>query len=289
MAPSPVLPGLFCVASLRCPKRRPEKYAAVSAVHTTSSTASNKNGDFCKKTAASHAGISTIQPAAPSDSAHFTRQPRCNHSGIRMVQNTSATENNRRENAATVPAGCSLANARMIAAQLPNTTTMNATRRRLLYPARSAHSSAASAIGTHSSNCQARLGSMNAHPIKRTNSTMAVSMRCLSIDAAADELAAVRLAGIPTGLTQRIGMRNAADELLAGATESALAVAVGLNGDAQRLSIEIGPKFFGKIKFGIRKLPKQEIADALFTAGTNEQVRFGSVIHRQMRGQMCLS
>ena len=50
----------------------------------------------------------------------------------------------------------------------------------------------------------------------------------------------------------------------------------------QRVGIEIGPERIGEIQLGIGELPHQEVADALLTAGTDEQIRFRRVRHRKM-------
>ena len=58
--------------------------------------------------------------------------------------------------------------------------------------------------------------------------------------------------------------------LLARSTESSLASPVRCDGLLKRRPIEVGPKCLAEIQFGVGQLPKQEIADALFAAGSNE-------------------
>src|SRR5512139_2028854 len=65
--------------------------------------------------------------------------------------------------------------------------------------------------------------------------------------------------------------------LFAGATEAALAGAVGGNRRIQCSRVEFGPQRVGEIQFGVGELPQQEIADALLAAGADEQVGFGHV------------
>src|SRR5438094_56489 len=77
-------------------------------------------------------------------------------------------------------------------------------------------------------------------------------------------------------------------ELLAGAPEAALAVAIPSDRRVELLGVEIRPQRRGEIQLGIRKLPKQEITDALLASGANEQIRFWRVVERQMRSELLL-
>src|SRR3569833_513860 len=54
----------------------------------------------------------------------------------------------------------------------------------------------------------------------------------------------------------------------------------------QRSIVEIRPVGIGEIQFGISKLPEQKVGNAFFSAGTNEQIRFRCICHRQMRLQL---
>src|SRR5258708_5050929 len=167
---------------------------------------------------------------------------------------------------------------------MPTKATRNVRRK----PPRRAHSPAASAIGRQVSSCHPIPGSRNRLASSSGTSTRAVSTRCLSADRAAPPSAAFALAGIPTGLTQCISRRFAA-ELLARSTEATLAAAIGIDRATQRLPIEVGPEFIGEIELGIGKLPEQEITDALFAAGADEQIRLGRIVHRKIRRKVCLA
>src|SRR5258706_13136328 len=75
-------------------------------------------------------------------------------------------------------------------------------------------------------------------------------------------------------------------KLLAGASEAAFAPPVRGERRFERGTVEIGPERVGEVQLGIRELPEQEIADALLAAGANEQVGLGSIVHRQVGGQV---
>src|SRR5438552_1076899 len=62
-APSQLLPGLIEGASLRRPHARPTKYAALSAIHTSTRTSNTSSG--LSASMARPAGTSTAKPAAP--------------------------------------------------------------------------------------------------------------------------------------------------------------------------------------------------------------------------------
>src|SRR6185436_20607175 len=85
---------------------------------------------------------------------------------------------------------------------------------------------------------------------------------------------------------QRIDLRRLTRELFAGAAKATLAVAIGFDRAIQGLRIEVGPEFVGKIELGVSKLPEQEITDALLAAGADEKIRFRSIVHREIRGQV---
>src|SRR5258707_8402912 len=77
-------------------------------------------------------------------------------------------------------------------------------------------------------------------------------------------------------------------ELLAGAPEAALPLAIPGDRRVELLGVEVRPQRRGEIQFGIRKLPKQEIADALLAAGANEQIGFWRVVEREVRSELLL-
>ena len=43
-------------------------------------------------------------------------------------------------------------------------------------------------------------------------------------------------------------------------------------GGFQGIGIEVRPEHIGDVNFGIRQLPEQEIADAMFPAGADQQI-----------------
>src|SRR3569832_612536 len=75
-------------------------------------------------------------------------------------------------------------------------------------------------------------------------------------------------------------------QLLAGAAKAPLSPAIGCDCGIQRSIVEIRPVGIGEIQFGISKLPEQKVGNAFFAAGTNEQIRFRCICHRQMRLQL---
>ena len=74
-------------------------------------------------------------------------------------------------------------------------------------------------------------------------------------------------------------------ELLAGAAKPAFAAAIGINRFDETLATEIRPQRFSEMKFRIRQLPKEKIADAFFAAGANKKIRLGCVRHGEMLRQ----
>src|ERR1051325_3488577 len=78
-------------------------------------------------------------------------------------------------------------------------------------------------------------------------------------------------------------------ELLAGASEPPLPAAIPHERLVERLGVEVGPQPLGEEQLRIRKLPEQEIADALLAAGADEQIRLGRISHREIRRKMLLA
>ncbi|MNN52008.1 hypothetical protein D3C81_1666780 [compost metagenome] len=70
--PSQLLPGLTCGASLRLPKARPEKYAPISAAHTSTITdriSQLPSGQCLSSTSPCQAGSSTSRPISSRQAA----------------------------------------------------------------------------------------------------------------------------------------------------------------------------------------------------------------------------
>src|SRR5688572_25549906 len=78
-------------------------------------------------------------------------------------------------------------------------------------------------------------------------------------------------------------------DLLAGAAEAALALAVGLDREVERRGVEIRPERLGEVELRVRELPEEEVADALLPAGADEQVRLGRIAHREVPGEVFLA
>src|SRR3569832_2233616 len=66
--------------------------------------------------------------------------------------------------------------------------------------------------------------------------------------------------------------------LFTGAAEAALTSRIGFQGLVERARVEIGPQGIGEIQLGIGEVPQQKIADALFTAGANEEIGLGQAV-----------
>src|SRR6185436_4057156 len=90
ITPSQVLPGLIAGASLRLPKARPAKYAAISAVQTRPIAARRRPGEACNQVIACQNGISTSQPTKPSRIGSRDRHWLYSHGGTIANQNTAA-------------------------------------------------------------------------------------------------------------------------------------------------------------------------------------------------------
>src|SRR5450759_1626423 len=89
----------------------------------------------------------------------------------------------------------------------------------------------------------------------------AVMMRCLSIS----------------------GSARRGPQLFAGPAEAALALLIGSDGCGECFAIEVRPQQVGEIELRIGKLPQQKVADSMFAAGADEQIRLGRVSHGQIR------
>src|ERR1700722_10501830 len=74
-------------------------------------------------------------------------------------------------------------------------------------------------------------------------------------------------------------------QLLGAQAKSPLPGGVVLQRGLERRRVEIRPKPVGEIQLGIGQVPQQEVADALFAAGANEQVRVADITQRQRRSK----
>ena len=80
---------------------------------------------------------------------------------------------------------------------------------------------------------------------------------------------------------------SAAPDFLSALPEAAVAAFALLEIDQrfeQARAGEIGPESFGDVDFGVGDLPEQEIADAHFAAGANQQVGIGQAGGVEMFG-----
>src|SRR6185437_3776556 len=82
-----------------------------------------------------------------------------------------------------------------------------------------------------------------------------------------------------------MGILGCGGDLFAGATVTALPAGIVFDGLAQASLVEIGPQGVGKVQFGVGNLPQQEVADATFAAGTDEQVRRRQLVQAQPLAQ----
>src|SRR2546423_7574560 len=151
--------------------------------------------------------------------------------------------------------------------------------------AKAPHSQAATPSKAAQNAIQPALGSRKSAERRTASKAAAVITRVLSMGARASPPARQEaLCDPPPAAALALGFF----ELLAGPSEAALALAIPGNRRVELLGVEIGPQRRGEIQFGIRKLPKQEITDALLASGANEQIRFWRVVERQMRSELLL-
>lgn len=55
--------------------------------------------------------------------------------------------------------------------------------------------------------------------------------------------------------------------------EASVSTRVGVNGASELSLTEFGPRHRGKVELGVREVPEEKIAQALLSAGANEEVR----------------
>src|SRR6267154_1174144 len=147
------------------------------------------------------------------------------------------------------------------------------------------HSHAESPTNRAQNAIQPLLGNRNSAERNTASRTSAVSTRVFSIGARAFPPALRETLRDPPA---HAGFALGFLDLLAGASEAALALAIPGDRRVELLGVEVRPQRRGEIQFGIRKLPKQEIADALLATGANEQVGFGRVVEREVRSELLL-
>src|SRR5467141_2019697 len=151
--------------------------------------------------------------------------------------------------------------------------------------AKAPHSQAATPSNTAQNAIQPSLGNRNNAERNTASRTAAVITRVLSMSARAFPPARQgALRDPPPAAAFALGFF----ELLAGLPEAALALLIPSDRRIELPGVEIRPQRRGEVQLGISKLPKQEIADALLATGANEQIRFGRVIEREMRGELLL-
>src|SRR5258706_14294320 len=75
-------------------------------------------------------------------------------------------------------------------------------------------------------------------------------------------------------------------QLLAGAPEAPLALAVPVDRLVECHGIEVRPQAVGEKELRVGELPKEKIADALLAAGADEQIRLGRIRHREIRREV---
>src|SRR5712671_6098755 len=147
------------------------------------------------------------------------------------------------------------------------------------------HSHAESPTNRAQNAIQPLLGNRNSAERNTASRTSAVSTRVFSMGARAFPPAWRETLRDPPA---HAGFALGFLELLAGASEAALALAIPRDRRVELLGVEVRPQRRGEIQFRIRKLPKQEITDALLATGANEQLGFGRVVEREVRSELLL-
>ena len=67
--------------------------------------------------------------------------------------------------------------------------------------------------------------------------------------------------------------------------EAAVAAIVFFEGGEELGFAKIGPEGLSDDEFGVRDLPKEEVADAHFAAGANHEIRIGNVMGVKVLGE----
>src|SRR5258706_14098341 len=109
----------------------------------------------------------------------------------------------------------------------------------------------------------ARAGAKKSIPTRSSRMTTAVITRVRSTSSA--------------GLDDRLPFLD----LLAGAAEAALALAIGGHRGIEGRSVEVRPQRLGEVELRIRELPEEEVGDALLAAGVDGKVRLRRLAHGQ--------
>src|SRR5438309_2932610 len=126
--------------------------------------------------------------------------------------------------------------------------------------AKAPHSQAATPSNTAQNAIQPYFGNRNNADRNTASRTAAVITRVLSMGARVFPPARQEaLRDPPPAAAFALGFF----ELLAGPPEAALALAIPRDRRVELLRVEVRPQRRGEVQFGISKLPKQEIADAL--------------------------
>src|SRR6516162_5654076 len=94
--------------------------------------------------------------------------------------------------------------------------------------------------------------------------------------------AAVRMRMPSIRRLDRRRVRRGSANLLTGSPEAAFTLLIGSDRGIKRLGVKIGPQQVGEIEFGIGKLPEQKVRDALLAAGSDKEIGFWRVGHRQI-------
>src|SRR5208283_4895733 len=261
-APSHVLPGLTRGASLCRPKLRPAKYAPMSAAITTSSSHSTSCGpvtrpwpEICSRASETNAGTSTGTPHSRVSCAGC----RC---GARASQNRAMAHQTQAMIRRISRCAGSLVHCQL---NTNSSAIPQAYARRAGARARApkrAHSQAPMVPITPNASTVPRGGSKNRPAASRQLITIPVAMRSLSI--------------------------GFGRELCGGLAEAPFTLGEELERRIEMHRCEFGPQHLGEVHFGVREIPQQEVADALFTAGADQKVRIGNVGEREPRADLRL-
>src|SRR6202521_3085953 len=264
--PSQVFPGDTFGARRMRPKRRPQKNAPMSATHTSSSA----NSTHCapcgsasrSRTRASHAGTSASTPAAPADQGATRRGANAIHSSA-ISHHSTATLSSRSR-----PSG--VAETRHAPSSSTATSSTYALRSTGLPSSRNAdHSQAPASTSSVTTPTVTHAGSQSTMASSTAPSTTAVRTR-------------LRSASVTMPLRPRRGL-----------SRCGVAEAPFTSGEERERVLEIRhreirPQPRTEIQLRVGEIPEQEVADAVLTAGADQQVRLRQSREHELRGEAVL-
>src|SRR5580658_10705822 len=189
---------------------------------------------------ATQAGVSARSPASPADQAAARRGANITHNSA-MTHHTSATSSTTRHS------GWARVSCHTIARQAPTAATYRIRPAKRCSFRKADHSQAPASTTAVMAILVAKGGSHSSMTSSSPMRTAAVMIRVLSTR---------RTPGL---------LRGAPEAALTGGEECQRRIQLG--------GIEVRPQAVGEVQLGIGEVPQQEIADAMFAAGADEQVR----------------